>query len=146
LAFHASGGESDPNSGAVLRAVVIIDLAANSAEVLHEYDSFGQRGGPEIAWSPDGEWLAVVNPGEIDPSGDPMAMWLLKVTNGDEIFLGFSSNPIWSPEGDYLIYVAWPPIGTEALHQVEYVEAGVWQPVTVTELGDAYPESWIVLP
>lgn len=146
LAFHASGGESDPTSGATLSATVVVDLSSNTAQVLHEFSSYGRRAEPEITWSPNGEWLAVVNPGEVDPNGDPMAMWVLNLNDTNGVFLGFSSGPIWSPDGQYLVYTSWPPIGTDAPHQIQYVETGVWQPITVTELINAYPETWISLP
>lgn len=146
LAFHAAGGESDPTSGAVQNATVIVDLAANTAMVLHEYASYGRRAEPEIAWNPDGQWLAVVNPGEVDPNGDPMAMWVISADGATEIFLGFSSGPIWSPDGDYLIYTSWPPIGTSAAHTVNTIQPGVWEPTPIPQLEGSFLENWIRLP
>ena len=146
IAYHAAGGGTDPNSGAILNATVIYDLAPNTAQVLHQYSSYGQRGGPEIAWSPDGEWLAVVNPGEIDANGDPMAMWLLNTTSEEEIFMGYSSGPIWSPDGEHLIFTTWNSVGSTDPHKIYYVENGVWEPTVIDELEGSFLAGWIDLP
>jgi hypothetical protein len=146
VAFHASGGESNANDGSNPSATVIVDLQANSAEVLHEYRSYGQRGGPELAWSPEGRYLAALNPGEVDAGGEPMALWVFDLETGEEIFLEFSSSPIWSPDGAYLVFMAWPPVGTTGLHQIVYVETGVWEQTAVEGIAGSFLGSWIELP
>jgi Tol biopolymer transport system component len=146
VAFHASGGESNASDGSNPSATVIVDLQSNSAEVLHEYKSYGQRGGPELVWSPDGRYLAVLNPGEVDAGGEPMALWVFDLDTGEEIFLEFSSSPRWSPDGKYLVFMAWPPIGTSEPHQIIYVETGVWEQIPVEGIEGSFLGSWIDLP
>ena len=146
LAFHAAGGESSANDGSNPSATVVIDLETSTAEVLHEYKSYGQRGGPELAWSPDGRYLAAVDPGEVDASGEPMALWVFDLETDEEIFLGYSTSPRWSPDGQYLIFMAWPEIGSTDPNQIVFVQAGVWDPVSVDQIEGSFLESWIDLP
>ena len=146
IAFHAAGGPQDETSGAYQSATVIIDLENNSANVLHEYFQMGQRGGPEIVWNPNGEWLAVVNPGEIVVDGSPMIMWLMREDGSEEIHFGFSTSPRWSPDGKYLTYIEWPPVGVTEAHSIKMIEVGVWEPVILEDLEGDYIIDWIALP
>ena len=145
IAFFAGGG-GDESSGGNQSATVIINLETNTAKILHQFVSFGQRVGPEIVWHPDGEWLAVLNPGEIDAGSDPMAMWVMRVDGTEEHYFGFSSGMIWSPDGQYMVYIEWPSIGSDEEPQNKLVEFGVWQPAIIDELQGSYIDKWIYLP
>jgi len=145
VAFHAGGGAREEATGAMESATVIYDPRDNSVEVLHRYFSHGQRGGPENAWSPDGEWLAVVNPGEIGDGIGPMALWVMRSDGSEEHHLGFAGPPVWSPDGKYLIYPQWE-IGSSGPHPVVMVEAGVWEPIVIEDLEGSFLDKWIYLP
>ena len=126
-------------------ATVIYDPRDNSVDVLHRYLGHGQRGGPENAWSPDGEWLAVVNPGEIGDGIGPMALWVMRPDGSEEHHLGFAGPPVWSPDGKYMIYPQWE-IGASGPHPVVMVEAGVWEPIVIEDLEGSTLDKWIYLP
>jgi Tol biopolymer transport system component len=145
VAFHAGGGQVDNVSGGVKNATVIYDPAADSVKVFHEYFSHGQRGGPETAWSPDGEWLAVLNPGETGEGIGPMALWVMRPDGSEEHHLGFAGPAVWSPDGRYLIYPHWE-IGSSGPHPMVVVEAGVWEPIVIEELAGSFLDKWIYLP
>jgi Tol biopolymer transport system component len=145
VAFHASDGAREEATGAVGSATVIYDPRDNSVDVLHRYFSHGQRVGPDIAWSPDGEWLAVFNPGEIGDGIGPMALWVMRPDGSEEHHLGFAGPPVWSPDGKYLIYPQWE-IGSSGPHPVVMVEAGVWEPIVIEDLEGSFLDKWIYLP
>jgi Tol biopolymer transport system component len=145
IAFHAAGGTMDEVTGASLSATVIIDLENNIANILHEFLSFGRRAEPEIAWHPDGQWLAVVNPGEVGPADNPMAMWVMRVDGLEEYHFGFSSNMRWSPDGKYLIYAEWLPVGVTGDHLIKLIEYGVWEPIILDDLQGSFISNWITL-
>ncbi len=143
LALHAAG---QPQDGGVQSAVIVLNLDAGTAEVLDEYLSFGQRVGPELAFSPDGQWLASVNPGELTPEGQPASMWLFPLNGGEPVALGYTTSPIWSPDGQYLLYTRWPNVGVSAPHQIFLAEAGSWPGEPVPELEGAFVSDWLDLP
>jgi Tol biopolymer transport system component len=143
LAFHASGGQVD---GGVEMAVVILDLEAGTAEVIDEYISFGQRVGPDLGFSPDGKWLASVNPGEITDDDQPVSMWVHSLTGGEHVKLGFAGPFLWHPEGEYLIYQKWPGVGNSDPHEVILAEAGSWTLDAIPELEGAFLVDWLDLP
>jgi Tol biopolymer transport system component len=145
VAFHAGGGAEEAGTGGRESATVIYDPRDNSAAVLHRYVSHGQRGGPEIAWSPDGAWLAVVNPGETGDDIGPMALWVMRPDGSEEHHLGFTGPPVWSPDGSYMIYPQWE-IGASGPHPVVMVEAGVWEPIVMDDLAGSFLDKWIDLP
>jgi Tol biopolymer transport system component len=146
IAFHAAGGSINQLTGARGSATVIYSTISETVMVLHPNSQQGQRGGPEISWSPDGTWLSVVNPGELEAGVGPMAMWVMKPDGSEEHSLGFASSPTWSPDGNYLIYHQWLPVGTSGPHKVVVVETGVWEPIVINELEGSMLEKWITLP
>lgn len=143
LAFHATGQLQDAG---VLSAVIVLDPDAGTAEVLDEYISFGQRVGPELAFSPDGQWLASVNPGEQTADGQPASMWLFPLNGGEPVALGYATSPFWSPDGQYLLYTRWPNVGNSSQHQIIMAEAGSWSGEPVPELAGTFILDWLDLP
>ena len=111
VAFHAirnpeSGGPSEA-------AIVLINLENGQAREFHPYQSAGKRGPAEIAFSPDGRWLAVVTHGEMEVlDTGPMALWVIAADQSEEHYLGYGTGPIWSPTGNILLFTKWPAIGT----------------------------------
>lgn len=143
LAFHAIGGLAD---GGTRWAVVILDLAAGTAVVIDEYLSFGQRVGPELGFSPDGKWLASVNPGELSEGGQPVTMWVYSLTGVEHANLGFAGPFLWHPEGKYLLYQKWPGVGNSDPHEVILAETGSWTLEAIPGLKGAFPIDWLDLP
>lgn len=83
-------------------ALAVFDLNNRTARLYHPYENVG-RGGwlPPAPWSPDGEWIAFVTE-DADPN--QRGLWLINQFNDEEKFIPAASNPIWSPDGQYLIY------------------------------------------
>jgi len=143
-----TGGD---DSGGITNATVIVDLENQTAKILHEHQSVGQRTAPEIAWSPDGDWLAVVNQGEVTASSSGIALWVMRTDGSEEYNLGLGSTAFWSPDGSRLIYTRWPAFGTgggsfqEDAH-ITVVETGIWEAVEIVELLGSDIRGWINLP
>ena len=108
-------------------ALAIFDLSTGAAHLLHPYENAG-RGGwfPPPAWSPDGRWLAFVAEDIIPES---RGVWAVAADGSQEAFLGPGWNPIWAPNGHYLVYNAIPDPTTGQ---------------TIPTL--AVPESWYQIP
>jgi Tol biopolymer transport system component len=148
-AFYASRRGTE---GATECAIVLVDLEAGQAREMHMHRSYGQRGGPEIAFSPDGRWLAVVNPGEDETvQNGPMALWVLAVDGSEEYYLGYSTGPVWSPDGGQLLFTQWPAPGSgggsfqEDAH-ITLTEAGEWSLQEISPLVGSTLLSWHELP
>ena len=143
LALHAAG---QPQDAGTRFAVIVLDLDAGTYEVLHEYLSYGQRVGPELAFSPDGAWLASVNPGEQTAGGQPVSLQLFPLDGGEPVALGYATTPVWSPDGQYLLYTRWPNVGDSSPHQIILAGAGSWTGEPVPELEGAFVFDWLDLP
>lgn len=150
VAFYATRPASD--GGPTEAAIVLVDLASGQVRELHPHRTVGQRGGPEIAFSPDGLWLAVVNPGEQSVlNGGPMAMWVLAVNGSEEHYFGFGSGPVWSPTSEKLLFTLWPTPGTgggsfQQDAHITLVQVSDW---TLNEIGPLVGSellSWYAMP
>lgn len=149
LAFTVSGGmlgeSSEADPGAKL-AVIVVDLEAKTTTTLHTFNSFGFRGGPEITWSPNGEWVTCVNPGEVLEDGLPMALWAVKADGSEEHYLGFSTGVIWNPDSSSFLYIQWPKLGVEGgTEKFMKVEIDTWTPSEIPEFSDLYLIDWVDL-
>jgi Tol biopolymer transport system component len=71
------------------------------AHALHE--SLDVRGPP--SWSPDGQWLAVAA-----KDGQGVRVFKVPVHGGSPVRLvdSVSSNPVWSPTGEFILYSGTP--------------------------------------
>jgi Tol biopolymer transport system component len=150
-AFVAVGYDENSTSGASQAAVVIYRLSDGQVELRHEFELYGLRGEPQIAWSPDGNYLAVTTPGDPTIASGPVSLWVISMLGEDDRLLGYSTDPIWSPDGKYLIYVHWPDFGSEqgSYQQdahVTYLETGVWNPQEVPDLLGSSLMAWYPLP
>jgi Tol biopolymer transport system component len=105
IAWWVSGPLLSPDASHL--ALVLFDLAGGGYSLLHPYTPTSGSGGwlPNPIWSPDGAWLAFNTRGEHSKS----SMYAGTVDGSREIKLGDSSNAVWSPSGDRLIYTYWPP-------------------------------------
>lgn len=151
VAFLAVGYDENSTSGASQAAVVIYRMVDGQVEVRHEYELYGMRGAPQLAWSPDGKYLAVTTPGDANSPDGPIALWVLSMDGGEERYLGYATDPIWQPDGQHLAFILWPDFGTEqgSYQQdahVTLVEPGVWEPQEVPELLGASLMEWHALP
>lgn len=150
IAYWVTGGQS-PTNGNTLTAILIVDFENHTAAVMHEYNSVGMRGEPEIAWSPDGNWLAVVNQGEANATRSGVALWVMRADGSEEHPLGYGSGPHWSSDGKRLLYTQWPEPGIgggsfqEDAH-ITVVETGVWQPEEIGGLLGSEIKGWLKLP
>lgn len=150
LAFYAS--RISPTSGVTEAAIVLLNLATNQTTQLHLHHSLGQRGGPEIAFSPDGQWLAAVNPGEeaMQQYG-PMALWVIAVDGSNEQYLGYGTGPVWSPDSTQLLFTHWPPLGQSAGSfqqdaHTTLVKVGEWNLLDINDLLGSFLLDWYPLP
>jgi hypothetical protein len=85
-------------------AIVVFDLAAESARVLRRYTPEPKGFQPPApAWSPDGRWLAFEAWSQ-DPDED--GLWVVQVDGSPEeqYHLGAGSDPIWSRDGRWLVF------------------------------------------
>lgn len=80
-------------------AVLILDIHAHTAEILHPFVPLGYGGligGP--VWSPDGRWLALV---AITQEGVGAGTWLISTDGSQELQVTESvlTDPFWAAEG-----------------------------------------------
>ena len=121
-------------------AVVIFDLAARTARLLHPYIPV-QKGPwpPAAAWSPDGRWLAFVAWAD---DADKEGVWVVQVDGAreEEYYLGRGDQPVWSPDGKWLAFNH-TERGVEI--GIHLAEAGTWEPKPLDLAPDAYLVDWI---
>jgi WD40 repeat protein len=124
-------GAQDNNS-----ALGILDLDGLLVTTLHSYDLLSESGiGPNhLAWSPDGNWLAVANPTELAPDGEN-SLWVIRPDGSAEHFIGSGDRPIWNPDGTILLYTT--------AEGIFAVKAGDWIPFQVMLPEGAQVTDWI---
>lgn len=151
VAFVAVGYDENSESGASQAAVVIYRLVDGQIEIRHEYELYGMRGEPELTWSPDGQYIAVTTPGDATTGNGPVSLWVLSMAGEADRYLGYSTNPVWSPDGHYLVYINWPDFGTEqgSFQQdahVTMMQTGLWEPQEVPDLLGSTLMGWYEIP
>ena len=108
----------------------VFDLKQQTAQLVHRHDSAVFEGWPErVAWSPDGQWLALyIYSREPDSNG----IWIVRADDGAEFHLenGYPKM-IWSPNGRWL-----------AAGRTLY-EVGTWQPQLLNLPADAEIVAWV---
>jgi Tol biopolymer transport system component len=116
-------------------AVAVLDLDTFTVNRIHEYPVDGGSGiGPHhLAWSPDGKWLAVANPGE----SDKVSLWAMLPDGSEEHYIGSGDLPIWSPDGSMLVY--------SVSGSVFAVKTGEWIPAQVKLPESAQVIDWVKL-
>jgi Tol biopolymer transport system component len=125
-------------------AVIVFDLPAQTAVVLHPYENVG-RGGwiAAPAWSPDGRWLAfAAEDADLSRNG----VWVAAADGSEEHYLGPGANPFWSPDGRWLVFTA--PAEPPQEGQITYlVEAGSWYKILMylpgSLTGTAAARGWV---
>jgi len=119
--------------------IAVFDLGLGTAWLGHFYDPVGMDGfPPTAAWSPDGRRLAVVA-----MASDPqeMGLWVLDSASlVGERRLGRASNPVWSPDGDWLAFAGAPD---DKEWRLWLADTGTWELKPLDLLPDAYLAAWI---
>jgi Tol biopolymer transport system component len=118
-----------------LRSTLRCSLADGSrGEVLT--DSLDVRGAP--SWSPDGEWIAVA-------AKDGQALRVFKIPSRggapQRLVDSVSSNPVWSPDGKFLLYSGTPrgrSVPLQAVTPDGKPFALPFAPLLVDRVGDSY--------
>lgn len=104
--------------------IAIFDMESATAELMHVYEPIG---GSEfinnLAWSPDGEWLAFTTHSEPPATGRAPNLWVIRPDGSNEIYLGEGTVPVWSYDSKYLAFQALNEAQTE---EVFLAEAGAW--------------------
>jgi hypothetical protein len=145
IAFTAYGETAGDGAG-IQNGIVIINTTEGTSKVLHLYESFGMRVGPEVVWSPDGSWIAVVTQGEMNAVENGVGLWIINPFSAepDEHLIGMGNDLLWSSSGATLLYTDW---GTGS-----YLEAKVMQVLTsdfntvqVPLPAGSFPFQWIDL-
>jgi hypothetical protein len=104
LAWTVSG-DFDGNGSSDL-AVALFDLEAKNGRLIHRYTSTAGGEFPsDIAWSPDGQWLAFVTFGEPPASGRIPNLWVARAEGSQEKYLAAGSSPVWNPDSQSLAFL-----------------------------------------
>jgi hypothetical protein len=124
--------------------VAILDIAQGTASLLHLYTLVaGSEIWAELTWSPDGQWLAVINQAEY--ADEEASLWVLRTDGSEEHHLGgLASAPAWSPDSQSLVFTQLPD-HTSAFDasRVMHVRVGEWQPQALELPGGAQVEQWM---
>lgn len=119
-------------TGTTQLGLAVFDLQANSATLAHTYAPIG---GSEfinqLAWSPDGSWLAFTTYSEPPAAGRAPNLWVIRADGTEETYVGEGSTPVWRYDGQSLAYQALNEAQTE---EVFLVEAGSWQVSRIDDL------------
>lgn len=140
LAWIVKGGVAEDGSSA-WTGVAVFDLAARTAQILHQYESQGVGWPPAPVWSPDSQWLAFVDSSPSEYAG----LWVARIgVESEKRHLGLGGNPVWSPDGRWLVFQSMaqegPPVYT-------LVEAGTWKlsPLDIPVDGLGQLVAWVHL-
>jgi Tol biopolymer transport system component len=122
--------------------VAVLDMESRQGLQLHPFSTGFGGMQPELAWSPDGRWLALTSYGEAGKAGP--VIWALDAAGNEEIAIGNGVNPMWSPDGRFLAYTYTPPgAGSYLEDQTLVVQAGVWQPFQLDLEPGAHVVDWV---
>ncbi len=144
LTFTAYGDTAGDGAG-IQQAIVTINTTEGTSKILHPFSSYGHRVGPEIAWSPAGDRIAIVTQGEMDAVENGVGLWIINPFSADpdEHLIGMGNELLWSHDGASLLYVDW---GTGS-----YLEAKIMQvledytSVQISFPAGSFPFQWINL-
>ncbi len=104
LAWKVSG-DFDRNGKSEM-GIAVFDLQAKTSKLLHVYSSAAGGEVPQdIAWSPDGTWLAFVTFGEPPATGRMPNLWVTRPDGSQEKYLASGSSPVWNPNSQTLAFL-----------------------------------------
>ena len=104
--------------------IAMFDLKGQSVEILNPYVPANCpyvwcREAPQ--WSPNSKWLTW----EVSPAGGLPSFWIMQPDGTDTRLIEHAGAPIWSPDGDLLVYTQNTSFTTSV---VMVMETGRWQP------------------
>jgi Tol biopolymer transport system component len=92
--------------GVTRTGLAVFDLGEKAGSLLHVFEPVGGGTFPQdVAWSPDGDWIAFVTFGEPPASGRAPNLWVVHPDGSGEIYVGEGLNPVWSPDGARLAFL-----------------------------------------
>jgi Tol biopolymer transport system component len=129
-------GDQDGTDG--WSATAILDLDTMSVSLLHRYAILagGEIGFHHLAWSPDGQWLAVADQAENESDGK-VSLWVMRPDGSEEHHLGSGDRPVWSPDSKTVVY--------SASSKVFAAGAKTWQTYQVTLPEKSVVTDWVVV-
>ena len=123
LAWVVGGNLTAPDAGQI--GVAIFDIGAHTVRFLHVYEPLGgTEPQMDLAWSPDGQWLAFINQNETQEQGRERYLWVIQPDGQEEYNLRNGYNPVWSPDGGYLAFNH--SSGTPPVELISVVPYGQW--------------------
>lgn len=112
--------------GGYKTGLAVFDLAAKTGTLMHVFEPAGGGSLPlDVAWSPDGAWIAFVTFGEPPASGRAPNLWVIHPDGSDEMYVGEGLNPVWSPDGAHLAFLR---TGADGGQEIWMAPANSWQP------------------
>ena len=118
--------------------VALLDLNTNKVTLLHRYLILGGSdiGNYHLAWSPDGQWLAVADQAERTEDGK-VSLWVMRPDGSEEHPIGGGDRPVWSPDSRMVAY--------STKSGVHAVKTGEWNPFPITFPADALAIDWVTI-
>jgi Tol biopolymer transport system component len=137
------GGELTPGSE-FQSGVAVFEIASMTSQMIHAYTPIGGSTVDYfLSWSSDGDWLAFVTYAERPELGRKPALYVARVDGQEEYYLGVGFNPIWSPDGKWLLFNEAKDSPSSIWdHVVHAIPFGDWQNGTVLPV-DAELQGWI---
>ncbi|KPK94326.1 MAG: hypothetical protein AMJ88_04100 [Anaerolineae bacterium SM23_ 63] len=130
VAWFVAGNFLDSESSQL--AIAVFDLESETAELMHVYEPIG---GSEfvnnLAWSPNGEWLAFTTHSEPPATGRAPNLWVIRPDGSDETYIGEGTVPVWRYDGENLAFQALNEAQTE---EVFLVVTGMWKVSMIDDL------------
>jgi Tol biopolymer transport system component len=105
--------------------LAVFDLTAKTGTLMHVFEPAGGGTFPlDVAWSPDGVWVAFVTFGEPPASGRAPNLWVIRPDGSGETYVGEGLNPVWSPDGATLAFLR---TGEDGGQEIWTAAAGAWE-------------------
>jgi hypothetical protein len=119
-------------------AVAVLDFNTLHMSLIHRYTIIGGSdiGNYHLAWSADGQWLAVVNQAERSEDGRT-SLWIMRSDDSEEHHIGAYDRPVWNPDGRMVAY--------RTQDGVSAVKVGEWNPFPITLPADALVIDWVTV-
>jgi Tol biopolymer transport system component len=111
--------------GGYKTGLAVFNVAAKTGSLMHVFEPAGGGSFPlDVAWSPDGTWIAFVTFGEPPASGRAPNLWAIHPDGSGETYVGEGLNPVWSPDGAHLAFLR---TGADGGQEIWMVQTGSWE-------------------
>jgi WD40-like Beta Propeller Repeat len=121
LAWMAAGTENN----SPFQGLAVFDLENKTGALFHQFQPAGGSPLYDVAWSPDGQWIAFVTFGEPPAAGRAGNVWVIHPDGSQETYVGEGLNPVWSPDGSQLAYIRTGDSGTQ---EIWLAPSASWEP------------------